>query len=85
MSFSYQTTTIGELMSEIDSMGGTSRVKMSPTHLTALVNNNPKMQHYQEGERNYLLLQNNKKKYFYDSVLESMNMEAIRGCMEQFD
>lgn len=68
MSFSYQTTTIGELVSELDSLGGSSRVKMNPAHLTALVSNNPRVNHYTEGKKDFILWDNNKKKYYYDRV-----------------
>lgn len=46
MSFSYQTTTISELMSELDTLGGSSRVKMNPSYLTALTHNNMRINHY---------------------------------------
>lgn len=55
MSFSYQTTTLSELVSELDTLGGSSRVKMNPSHLTARVTNNPRLSHYAAEMKDYII------------------------------
>lgn len=85
MSFSYQTTTISELMSELDSLGGTSRVKMYPTYLTALVRGNMKIQHFSSGDGEYITYQNIKKKYYYDQVLDDLTQKTVDMCLRDFD
>lgn len=84
MSFSYQTTTISELMSELDTLGGTSRVKMNSSHLTALINNNLLINHYSE-KKDYLTWESKKKKYHYDLIAECFHQSLTSTPCQYYE